>query len=117
MKKILFLVFIVLVTFSNATTCYKKDRMKTFNLFEKAFKKNKVTIKNLYWNGDQVKNPNGYSMLMTFDGRAKRGLVWYDTKCNPISLKISSGFGKVTMYYYKVNGKKVKLLKTRKNKY
>lgn len=94
--------------------CYDKNRIKTFELFEKAFKHSeKIKIKNLFWRAEQVNN----SIIMTFDGKDKRGLIWYDKKCNPTTLKVSAGRGLVTMYYYKVNGKKIKLLKTRKNKY
>lgn len=117
MKKILILLTILSVSFLNAQTCYELDRTKTFNLFKKAFKKSDITINNLYWNGPQVSNPNGYSIMMNFDGKLKRGIIWYDKKCNPISLKVSEGKGTVTIYYYNVINKNVKLLKTRKNTY
>ena len=59
----------------------------------------------------------GYSMLMTFDGRAKRGSIFYDSQCSPDTIKVSNGFGEVTMYYYKVVGDKLNLIKTQKNTY
>ena len=93
--------------------CYEKDRMKTFNLFEQAFKKNGIEIKNLYWMSEQSEVVSGgYSNLLTFDGKLKRGTIWYDINCEPKSLKISSGNGKVKLFYYNVEKNGLKLFKT-----
>jgi len=104
---------IILTAIIANANCFDKDRLKSIELFEKAFKKSNVNIKNLR---DFSKN-NDTAVIVTFDDGSKRGLIWYDEKCNATSLKVSSGYGTVTMYYYQVVGKKLKLIKTRKNKY
>lgn len=120
MKKIIFnlLVFIMVGTVVSNADCYTQDRMKTYSLFEKAFKEIHVPINNLYWISKQTTtHDGGYSLMMTFDGKAKRGLIQYDKQCTPKWLKISKGYGEVTMYYYDVKGSNIKLMKTRKNTY
>lgn len=120
MKKIIFnlLVFIMVGTVVSNADCYTQDRMKTYSLFEKAFKEINVPIKNLYWLSEQTNvYGGGYAMMMTFDGKSKRGSIQYDKQCIPQAIKISSGYGEVTMYYYDVTGSNIKLRKTRKNTY
>ncbi len=115
------LTILILISFSsnlNAETCYEQSRSEVFGLFKKAFKKHGVSIKNLYWISKQTDRQDGtHSNIMTFDGKAKRGLISYGNRCNPKMIKISSGYGKVTMYYYEVKGNNLKLIKTRKNTY
>lgn len=120
MRNILFnlIAFIIFGTIQANADCYTQDRMKTYSLFEKAFKKIKKPIKNLYWMSKQTNiHGGGYSLMMTFDGKAKRGLVQYDKQCTPKIIKISAGYGEVTMYYYNVKGSDIKLQKTRNNTY
>lgn len=117
-KILVAITFIIFNTNLMAETCYEKNRMKTYNLFEKAFKKSNVSIKNLYWMSKQTNTyGGGYSIMMTFDGKLKRGSIFYDKNCNPKNLKVSSGYGSVIMYYYNVNGTNIKLTKTKKNTY
>lgn len=112
------MVFIMFGTAGVNADCYTQDKMKTYSLFEKAFKKINKPIKNLYWMSKQTNViGGGYSLMMTFDGKDKRGLIQYDKQCTPQMIKISAGYGEVTMYYYNVKGNDIKLLKTRKNTY
>ncbi len=100
---------------SSAKTCYNQDVLE---LFKKAYKKQGISVERLFWKSKQTDREDGtHSNIMNFDSRENRGLISYDKHCNPEMIKISSGYGEVTMYYYEVKDNNLKLIKTRKNTY